>query len=201
MNIQEDSKQGDIRQGVRLRHQVDLMVAKDIAHAYELAKTIKHPWYRCQALARVAEFSTKTSLKMILQESFDSAMNCHDQNRRVSVACWPLSIAIKNSLKGLANSFLEQCIKQISQEMDPISKWCAASVVHTVKADSDLLKSFYSTFVNATSKGHGWRVEREIKAMLSDQHIQSDKRYISYLLDRQEAIAKWKSDNVQKKVC
>jgi len=125
-------------------------------------------------------------------------MSCYDQNRRVSVACWPLRLAIKNDLSDLASSFLEQCVSQINQGMDPISKWCAASVVHTIKTDRALLKSFYNTFLNATSEGHGWRVEREIKLMLSDPDIKKDKDYISYLVDRQLAIESWKKENIIK---
>lgn len=199
MRTRDNSKQSDISQGVKLRHQVSENVANDITQAYELAKSIRHPWYKCQALSTIADYSTKTSIKSILQESFDSAMKCHDHNRRVSIACRPLRIAIKNDLRDLANSFLEQCINQINHEMDPISKWCAASIVHTIKVDSDLLKSFYNTFVSATSKGHGWCVEREIKFMLSDHDIQKDKRYISYLIERQGAIARWKNENSQEK--
>lgn len=199
MSTQDNSRQNDISQGVKLRRQVSENVAKDIAQAYELAKSLRHPWYKCQALSEVADHSTSKSIRRILQESFDSAMNCHDQNRRVSVACWPLRVAIKNNLKDLANSFLAQCINQLNQEMDPISKWCAASVVYTIKVDTDLLKSFYNTFVNATSKGHGWRVEREIKFMLADPDIQKDQRYISYLVERQSAIANWKNENSQRK--
>lgn len=199
MSFRDDPQRDDCRQGVSLRSRVDKMVHANIDDAYQLAKTIKHPWYRSQALAKVAEYSSKSFIKSILQESFDSAMNCHDQNRRVSVACWPLGIAIKKDLNGLASYFLEQCISQINQEMDPISKWCAASVVHTIKTDSDLLKSFYNTFVSATSEGHGWRIEREILVMLSDPEINKDKNYISYLVNRQLAIVNWKNENLKRK--
>ena len=199
MNNRKDPNENEIMQGVKLRHKVDTIVKNDFSHAYELAKSIKHPWYKCQALAAVADCASKTSIKSILLESFESALNCHDQNRRVSVACWPLRVAISNNLNDLANSFLDQCISQINQEMDPISKWCAAAVVHTIKEDSNLLKNFYNTFVNATIKGHGWRVEREIKCMLSDEYIKKDKQYIAYLSERQNAILNWKNDHAQKK--
>ena len=199
MSFREDPQRNDCYQGVMLRSRVDKMVHVNVDDAHRLAKSIKHPWYRCQALAKVADCSSKTFIKSTLQESFDSAMKCHDQNRRVSVACWPLSIAIKNDLKGLASSFLEQCISQINQEMDPISKWCAASVLHTIKTDGDLLKSFYNTFVSATSEGHGWRVEREIVVMLSDPDVKKDKNYISYLVSRQSAIENWKNENLKRK--
>ncbi len=178
--------------GVALRHRVHITVKEDIEQAYKVARSIEHPWYRCQALAEVADHSDKASIKAILQESFESAMRCHDQNRRVSVAFWPLRAALKNDLRDLCLAFLNECIEQINQDMDPISKWCAGSVVYAIKTDTDLLKKFYSTFANATSRGHGWRVERDIKYMLNDPDIQKDGRYIAHLLERQSAIAAWK---------
>lgn len=196
MKFMDDKDRNDCRQGVLLRSQVDSMVRVNIEDAYKLAKSIKHPWYKCQALAEVADCSSQLEINSILQESFDAAMSCYDQNRRVTVACWPLRVAIKNDLFGLAGSFLEQCISQINQEMDPVSKWCASSVLHTIKTDKSFLKTFYTTFVNATSKGHGWRIEREIKIMLSDPDIKKDNDYFSYLVERQMAIQNWKKENL-----
>lgn len=199
MKMETASEHNDIKQAVKLRSKVYTAIHKDIVYAYKLAKSIRHPWYRCQALAEVASLSDKNRIVSILSESMNSAMECHDQNRRVTVACWPLHIALKNKQTDLAKIFLKQCISQINQEMDPISKWCAASVVHSIKSDIDLLNKFYITFVNATSKGHGWRVEREIKYLLSDKNIKKDKRYISYLTERQDAIMNWKINNKKRK--
>jgi len=195
MSFNQDPMQEHIRQGVALRSRVNNMVHNDIGQAYDLAKSIKHPWYRCQALAEVAKHSSRTSIIKILKESFDSAMDCHDPNRRVSVACRPLCVAIDNGLRELCNVFLNQCIDQIRQNMDPISKWCVVSVVHTIKKDYGLLHNFYDAFASATSMGHGWRVEREIKYMLNDPDIKKDGRYISHLSARHSAIADWKKAN------
>jgi hypothetical protein len=93
MNFSPDPLAGQCMQSVALRRQVDTIVKQDISEAYRLAKSIVHPWYRCQALATVADNSTGASIRAILQESYDSAMDCHDPNRRVSVACWPMNCA------------------------------------------------------------------------------------------------------------
>jgi hypothetical protein len=188
----KDPLQSRMLEGVRLRSRVGTMVKSDIDQAHKIAKSIEHPWYRCQALAEVADQSDKANINALLQESFESAMRCRDQNRRVNVACWPLRVALKNNLRDLCQLFLDKCAEQITQDMDPISKWCAVSVVHTIKKDNGLLEKFYSTFEEATSAGHGWRVEREIKYMLNDPDIQKDARYIAHLSERQSAIVAWK---------
>jgi hypothetical protein len=180
-------------EGVRLRHQVFKLVLSNISEAYRIESSIRHPWYKCQSLSKVAEYSTKTTTTKILTEAFDSAMNCHDENRRVSVACWPISVAINNGLHSLAANFLDECSVQLNHDIDPISKWCgAANLLRTIKADLIFLDSFFDTFKHATSKGHGWRVVRDIKPLLNDTDIQKDPRYIQHLNERLDAIINWK---------
>lgn len=182
----------EVRQGVALRNKVYECVKNDLESAHKLATSIKHPWYRCQALAEVADKSPINKIDSILEQAFSSAMQCHDQNRRVTVACWPLRTSIKHDRNKLASLFLKQCIGQIDQEMDPLSKWCAVDVLYTIKSNSYFLNIFFDTFKGATSKGHGWRVERMINFMLSNEDIQSDPRYIEHLEYRKKEIAEWK---------
>jgi hypothetical protein len=191
----------EIAQSVRLRRQVDEQLEHSYANAYEIAKTIKHPWYKCQALSSVADKSPKTSIDSILEQAFNSAMQCHDQNRRVTVACWPLWVAIKHDRTKLISGFLKQCTIQINQDMDPLSKWCACDVLYRIKAKPNLLNDFLDTFTSATSKGHGWRIERIIKFLLSDEDIQSDSRYIEHLKIRQKQINEWKQNHIDRRVC
>jgi hypothetical protein len=193
-----DPHKADLMQGVSLRGKVTKLVDKDVEQAYGLAKTIKHPWYRCQSLAKVAEFSEHIKLRAMLQESFNSAMLCHDENRRVSVACWPLEVAIRRGEKDLAAMFLRRCEQQIKSDRDIISKWCSVRVLYTIKKDTDLLASFFDTFSSATSQGHGWRVEKRIKYLLSDVDVQKDQRYINHLHQRKGDIEKWKNENERK---
>jgi hypothetical protein len=163
MRFESDPHRDYARQGVSLRGKVDHLVINDFNHAYEVAKSIKYPWYRCQSLAEIAEHSNETYLDAILHESFNTAMMCHHENRRVEVACWPLRVAIQRGKWSLAKAFLEECIRQLNKDSDPISKWCATSILITIKQDLDFLVAFFDAFQSATSKGHGWRVERRIK--------------------------------------
>lgn len=54
MSIDKGFTQKYIEHGVKLRSQVHSAIERDIKYAYKLAKSIRHPWYRCQALAEVA---------------------------------------------------------------------------------------------------------------------------------------------------
>jgi hypothetical protein len=195
MSSFNDPSESDLMQSVKLRGQVHRLVDKDLVRAYITAKMIRHPWYRCQSLANVAEYVERGRLETILRESFDSAMLCHDENRRVSVSCWPLAVALKRGEREMAASFLAQIKSQIESDKDIISRWCATSVLHTIKTDTGMLDSFFSTFLYATSQGHGWKVERSIRSIINDADIQKDQRYIDHLLNRQAEIEQWKSEH------
>ncbi|QZA82275.1 hypothetical protein [Deefgea piscis] len=185
------NNQSDWAQGVALRKQVNQIVSQDIDAAYLLAKSIRHPWYRCQALSAVAEKASDFSINKILSESFQSAMMCHDSNRRVCVACRPLLVAINRNREKLMNEFLHQCMKEINSPMDPLSKWCSVDVLIVIKKKQSLLDLFIKTFIKSTSKGYGWRVIRAIKILQADDDINKDFRYISHLEKRLNEIQAW----------
>lgn len=195
MTFKSDPHRGEMKQGVSLRRKVDQLVMTDIEHACEVAKSIVHPWYRCQSLAKIAEHTNRTRLAYILRESFASALNCHDENRRIEVACWPLNVAIKKGEEALAEFMLEECMEQLSRDHDPISAWCAVSVLHTIKSDKKLVDIFCDAFIRATSKGHGWKVERNINNLLSDPFVVQYPKYTEHLNRRLTEIQNWKREH------
>jgi hypothetical protein len=194
MRKEDPSSTIEIMRAVRLRGEVNLKAKHDLESAYTLAKSIEHPWYRCQALAQVAEFSPPSTIHAILEESFNSAMKCHDENRRISVACRPLSVALNHDLIHLASTFLLTCTSQLDHGMDPLSKWCAVTVLHTIKNNASFLDKFYDAFVRATAQGYGWRVERDIDYLLSDPIIQNHRHYKHHLETRKNSLLTWKAD-------
>ena len=185
----------EFSQYVKLRSQVDKLIPYDVKKAYVVAKSIKHPWYRCQALAAVAEKSSNEAIVKILAESFQSAMECHDSNRRLTVACWPLRVALSRGNDKQAKVILQQCISELKNPMDDLSKWCAVDILFVIKSRQELLDMFVDPFKSATSKGHGWRIERDIKFLMLDEEINKDERYIAHLVFRKSEIQAWKIKN------
>ncbi len=198
MQTRDDQQHQLSVEGANARQAVRRLLESDISQAYKTAQAIRHPWYRCQALAIVAEKIPKNSKQKLLLESLASAKECHDENRRVSVACWPLNVAISDEIRPVTNEILTFVSEQLSYDTDPISMWCAVSVLWTIRNNDDLLDRFFPVFKKATSKGHGWRVERDIKNLLSDPAIQKEVRYVNYLMARQLGISRWKTEYLKK---
>lgn len=199
MASKHDPLEHEALNGASLRRKAGLMASIDIDGAYAIAISIVHPWYRCQSLSQVAEHAESTLRDKALRESFESAMACHDENRRVSVACWPIRVALNQGELGLATRFLAGCVYQLNLDEDPISRWCATGVLNTIKKNNNLRHSFFDAFRHATREGHGWKVERAIKYLANDGDVQMDQRYIDYLHYRKAGIDEWKMANSERK--
>lgn len=74
------------------RDQVARIAAADPASALRIARNIRDPWFRCQALACVAWHTPdhKPFLAFIT-ESLESASSISDPNRAVTAAAWPVA--------------------------------------------------------------------------------------------------------------
>ncbi|HET6386790.1 MAG TPA: hypothetical protein VFJ58_25645 [Armatimonadota bacterium] len=63
----------------------------DLAEALQAALQIPDPWYRCQALAKVAwHTADRETFRAIINQAFDAAYLQVSPNRIVSVAAWPI---------------------------------------------------------------------------------------------------------------
>ena len=68
------------------RSRVGKLALENLKEAIAVAKTIKHPWYRCQSLTTAAESSTPLSQKLsLLQDAFEAAQLQKEINRAVTV--------------------------------------------------------------------------------------------------------------------
>ena len=199
--FKNDPQRNEALQSSYLRGRVSALLPNHLDDAYKIAKLIKHPWFRCQALAAIAKNLDGEYLNTMIRESFASAMMCYDENRRIEVACWPLRVAILHRKMLLAEEILDVCMQQLGMDHDPISRWCAISVLDTIKRDPKFLSIFFNSFKSATSKGHGWRVERCIKRLINDIYIQKDQKYVNHLRQRKLEIEHWKIEHkIQKSI-
>jgi hypothetical protein len=73
------------------RDQAAQLAGVDAPTALALARSIADPWFRCQALAAVADESASPADKdRLIAEAFQAALELGDSNRIVTVSAWPL---------------------------------------------------------------------------------------------------------------
>jgi hypothetical protein len=105
-----------VQAGVAGRGRVHQFVAKHVNEALSLAKTIAHPWYRCQALAEVGEMLADPARALeVLRLALASAHELEEPNRIVTVASWPLLILVARNFGDLSTE-VDRLLAIISSE-------------------------------------------------------------------------------------
>ena len=142
---------------VKGRAETSRLLPHDPSRALKIARSIHHPWYRCQALTAVAEAQHSVPL---LIESFATAYEQTEPNRIVSVASWPLRQLALLEPK-MAQVELEKLINVAATEEHGLRRLHALEKLFFAVASAPLLRQQVPPAFNATAAVcQGWRAER-----------------------------------------
>ena len=147
------------------RERVHTLLENDPRQALTVARSISHPWYRCQSLVFVAEvWGTQEQKLQILDEAFAAAALQTEINRVVTVSSWPLQVlATLNA--SLAMPRVQGLVQQACKEPHTLRRAHAlAALAWSVHPNEDLLTEVLPPLVHALLHGHGWRIDRLIRA-------------------------------------
>lgn len=149
------------REDVRGRARVDALAPADPREALKVARAIRHPWYRCQSLAKVAEhWGTKQQRMAVLIEALESAQTQSEINRVVTVSAWPLRVMAPLE-EGTAAIHLVRLVKLADNEPHSLRRADALSAIaHSVQGRPSLLMLVVPSLVRALLQGYGWRIDR-----------------------------------------
>ncbi len=146
------------------RARVEALARTAPADALVIARSIRHPWYRCQSLATVAEHLGKQQKAIdLVEEAFITAQLQSDTNRIVTVSAWPLRIIAPLDSK-LAAKHTTSLVHQANTEPHTLRRadalyMLARAVDHT----PTLLELIVPSLRQALLSGHGWRIDRLIR--------------------------------------
>ncbi len=93
------------------------LALKENERAHSIARTIKNPWFACQALAWVARYAPDGEFLSIIKESFDAGKNASDPFQTVGSAAWPIRALVERDRKKVLDSFVPKLLVQ-SKEID-----------------------------------------------------------------------------------
>jgi hypothetical protein len=150
-------------EGVEGRHASGCLIPTDRRSALRVARAIRHPWYRCQALAMIAESEPNARHRNeLLEESVSAAYELTEPNRVVSVATWPLTHLIW-SIPERAHAVVLHLLRIIATEPHGLRKLDGLSrMLFTVCGTPTLREQVLPPFLSAASASAGWRTERII---------------------------------------
>jgi len=104
------------------RDEVSRIAPTDASRALTIAREIKDPWFRCQALAHAAVFLPPPSRLGVIDEAFESAAELEDLNRAVTVSSWPLKALALSGETSRVQSEGTRLLASISKEPSPVRR-------------------------------------------------------------------------------
>ena len=148
---------------VKGRARVSKLVHSNISEALKAAKAIKHPWYRCQSLATVAENHDKGPRKIeLLREALLVAREQQEINRIITVSAWPMRL-LAPVAPVIASEQIAFLVALAATEPHTLRRADALySLAKSVAENYVLLRLIVPSLVKALLDGHGWRIDRLI---------------------------------------
>jgi hypothetical protein len=153
---------------VRGRADTDHLLPVDRERALRVARAIRHPWYRCQALSSVARaYESGPFALRLLEESLEAAYEQTEPNRIVTVASWPLGQLAKLDPMAAA-AVVERLLAIIAEEPHGLRRLDGlARLIIAVASVSTLRELVQPVFVQTVTQSQGWRTERTVACVAS----------------------------------
>ena len=148
---------------VRGRADVSRLAATDPQAALERARTIAHPWYRCQSLAAVAERLQGRQQRSVLSAALAAAKEQREPNRVVTVASWPIAVLAKVD-PPLAAEWVVELVALAETEPHNLRRAHALqSLAFATSPSPEVLGRIVPALVEALLGGSGPRIDRVIR--------------------------------------
>jgi hypothetical protein len=148
---------------VRGRAQVDRLALVDPAAALRLARTIAHPWYRCQSITAAAEHLSGDDQVGALWAAFAAAKEQAEPNRVVSVAAWPVRVMGRVDAQRAGQWICELVAIAATEEHNLRRAHALQSLAFATSSHPELLRLAIPALVEAVLGGHGPRIDRVIR--------------------------------------
>lgn len=127
------------------------------------AHRIRHPWYRCQALTRAAEFSNGPRRSALLDSAFEAAREQREPNRIVTVSSWPIRVLAGFSPERTAE-LIGDLVKIAETEPHNLRRAHALQMLaFSISSQPELLRLIVPAMVATVLGGGGYRMDRVIR--------------------------------------
>jgi hypothetical protein len=148
------------------RREAQVLSRTDVRRALAVARAIRHPWYRCQALASVADaMSTPTARDAALTEAVEAAFQQLEPNRIACAGSWPLRVMVRHGHAGVRR-LVGRLLNVLEKEEHGLRRLDGlAAVIGPLLAIRELRTLAWPSFLAAADASTGWRTERIVSWM------------------------------------
>jgi hypothetical protein len=146
------------------RDQVFSLAKHDPQRALTLARNIKDPWFRAQALAAVARYSPDRAVK-VAAEARRAAQECSDGYKRVAVRAWEIAALAGAGRSTEACRALQAALKD-REHIAPVASKAEALILLLYSAASIDTKQrdlVYTALKSACGHDTHWRSKRALR--------------------------------------
>lgn len=135
--------------------------------AIAIARSIRHPWYRCQSLGIVAKEIPDPTLRLALvDEAFTAADQLIEPNRIVTAASWPIEVLAMHGPSQRLRSEVDRLLAVAATEPHGLRRADAQSfLLHRAWPDEPARTRALDAFLKTCASAHGWRRDRLLSAV------------------------------------
>jgi hypothetical protein len=144
------------------------MAPKDWKKALQAADGIPDGWYKCQALAQVAQICPLAKQQgTILKNAFKAGLSSGDPNRVVTASAWPLRVLAETGKERAVQEETTRLLEILKKEANPTRRMDALVevVLSLVASRSSFLKALQE-FEVACREANSWKGPRAIARVL-----------------------------------
>jgi hypothetical protein len=155
------------REDVQGRTRTDKLVLTNPQAALQVALSIRHPWYRCQAMSTVAKhWGTKKQKLDLIEKALAVAQEQQEINRIVTVSAWPLGVLVEVD-SNRAREHVTRLVQLANREEHTLRRADALfAVASSIRSEAGLLAAVVPALTATLLGGHGWRIDRLIRSTL-----------------------------------
>jgi hypothetical protein len=141
------------------------LAATDPEQALAIARGIKEPWFRCQALSQVARYWPGDAYERLLKEAVEAADSQDDAYKRVTVSAWPIRAYLERGGPPPAKRLLEKYTAATGniENMGGRSEALLMLFQAARPFSADLWKPVFWALVEAAEPSLAWRQRRNLR--------------------------------------
>jgi len=151
------------REDVAGRARVDELAPQDPVRALAIARAIRHPWYRCQALSMVAGHLPERERERVLLSALAAAREQDEVNRIVTVSAWPIRGLADAGFASVGGYVADLVTLSETEPHNLRRSHALQALAVAVGRYPELLGRVVPALVAAQLGGHGPRIDRCIR--------------------------------------
>ena len=141
------------------------LAGSDHEQALSVARDIKDPWFRCQALSQVARYWPRVNYSPLITQAVKAADSQTDIYKSVTVSAWPIRACLERENPEKANCLLERYTPAATQIENMGSRSESLFMLFQAAKPfaASLWKPVFCALVEATEPALAWRQGRNIR--------------------------------------